>query len=181
EERAQGGCEVQTDLLLHLHLIDGGQVELDGVFRRHDVRLQRVQGLQRGVERVRFTRTRGACDENHAVGLRDVALELNERLRLEAKPRHVEHQTLLVEQAEHYLLAEQSRQRRDAEVQLARATVRAELDLDATVLRQTLLGDVELRHDLDARDERVAESHRRVHYVVGEAVNAEGDRDLLLV
>ena len=31
-----------------------------------------------------------------------------------------------------------------------------EADLDAAVLRQALLGDVELRHDLDARRDRVA-------------------------
>ena len=56
-----------------------------------------------------------------------------------------------------------------------------ELDLDATVLRQALLRDVELRHDLDARDERVAQAERRVHHVVEHAVDAEADAHLLLV
>src|SRR5690242_812597 len=56
-----------------------------------------------------------------------------------------------------------------------------ELDLDAAVLRQTLLSDVELRHDLDAGDERVPKPERRVHHVVEHAVDAEAYAHLLLV
>ncbi len=100
---------------------------------------------------------------------------------LEAELRHVEHQLLLVEQAEHDLLAEERGERGDAEVELARAAVDLELDLDAAVLRQALLGDVELGHDLDARDERVAQLQRRMHHVVEHAVDAEADAHLLLV
>ena len=56
-----------------------------------------------------------------------------------------------------------------------------EADLDAAVLRQPLLGDVELRHDLDARGDRIAELHRRLHDVVENAVDAVADAQLLLV
>ena len=59
--------------------------------------------------------------------------------------------------------------------------VLVEADLDAAVLRQALLGDVELRHDLDARRDRVAELHRRAHDVVENAVDAVADAQLLLV
>ena len=44
----------------------------------------------------------------------------------------------------HDLLAEQRRQHRDAEVDLLRLAALVEADLDAAVLRQPLLGDVEL-------------------------------------
>ena len=114
-------------------------------------------------------------------GRRIAALELGERLGLEAEPRHVEHQLVLVEQTHDDLLAEQRRQHRDAEVDLLRHAALVEADLDAAVLRQPLLGDVELRHDLDARDDRVAELHRRRHDVVEDAVDAVADAQLLLV
>ena len=57
----------------------------------------------------------------------------------------------------------------------------AEADLDAAVLRQALLGDVELRHDLDARGDRVAHLQRRRHHVVEDAVDAVADPVFLLV
>jgi hypothetical protein len=56
-----------------------------------------------------------------------------------------------------------------------------EADLDAPVLRQPLLRDVELRHDLDARGDGVAELHRRRHDVVEDAVDAVADAQFLLV
>ena len=62
-----------------------------------------------------------------------------------------------------------------------RRAVDREADLDAAVLRQPLLGDVQLRHDLQARRDRVAELHRRRHDVVQDAVDAEPDAELLLV
>ena len=56
-----------------------------------------------------------------------------------------------------------------------------EARLDAPVLRQPLLGDVEARHDLDARDDRVAELERRRHHRMQLAVDAEPDPHVLLV
>ena len=66
---------------------------------------------------------------------------------VEAELGHVELQVALVEQAQDDLLAPHRRQHRDAEVHLAAL---AELELDAAVLRQAPLGDVELAHDLEA-------------------------------
>src|SRR5262249_1960573 len=54
-------------------------------------------------------------------------------------------------------------------------------DFDAAVLRQTLFGDVKLRHDLDPRHDRVAELHRRIHDVVENPVDAVSNPELLLV
>ena len=114
-------------------------------------------------------------------GLAIAISSLLQRLRLEAELRHVEHQLVFVEQTQDDLLAEERRQARHAEVDLLERAVDREPDLDAAVLRQALLGDVELRHDLDARRDRVAELHRRRHHVVEDAVDAEPDAELLLV
>ena len=97
---------------------------------------------------------------------------------LEAELGHVELQVPLVEEPQHHLLAEERRQRRDAEVHLPAAS---HLELDAAVLRQPPLGDVQLGHDLEPRDDRVAQLHRRLHHFVEHAVDAVADAELLLV
>ncbi len=97
---------------------------------------------------------------------------------LEAELGHVELQVRLVEEAQHDLLAEERRQRRDAEVHLLAAS---HLQLDAAVLRQAPLGDVQLRHDLEPRRDRVAQLHRRLHHLVEHAVDAVADAEFLLV
>ena len=73
----------------------------------------------------------------------------------------------LVENTDDRVLAVHARHDRDAEVdRLARQP-----QLEAAVLRHALLGDVELRHDLDARDDRAVEAlvdrpHRRLQHAV---------------
>ncbi len=71
--------------------------------------------------------------------------------------------------------------RRNAEVDVLGIPVVGKPDLDAAVLRQPLLRDVELRHDLDARRDRIAHLHRRRHDVVEDAVDAVADAEFLLV
>ena len=62
-----------------------GEVELDRVLGGDDVDLGGVDALQRRVERVGLARAGGAGDQHHAVGLQDRALELAQRLGLEAQ------------------------------------------------------------------------------------------------
>ena len=133
---------------------------------------------ERRVERRRLAGAGRAGHEHHAEGLVDAALEVLELRHLEAELRHVELQVPLVEEPQHDLLAEERRQHRHAEVHLLAAP---ELELDAPVLRQPPLGDVELRHDLEARDDRVLELHRRLHRLVEHAVDAVADAEGLLV
>ena len=96
---------------------------------------------------------------------------------LEAELGHVELQVRLVEQAQDDLLAEDRRQHGDAEVHVLAG---AELELDAAVLRQAPLGDVERRHDLDARGDGVLELERRLHDLFEHAVDAVADAEHLL-
>ena len=155
-KRAQRGGEVEADLVLDLDLVDPGQVELHRVLGGHDVGVGLVERGDRGVERVGLARSGGARDQHDAVGLGDRALEALERVRLEAQLGHVQHELRLVEQPQHDLLAPEGGQRGDAEVHVAAAVLDLEADLDAAVLGQALLRDVQLGHDLDARGERVA-------------------------
>src|SRR5262245_5422149 len=94
KERPEGRGEVQTDLLLHLHLVDAGKVELNRIFGGHDVCLDRVERLERGVKRVCFTASSWTSDEHHSIRLGNVSLELGQRLRFKTEFGHVEHEVL---------------------------------------------------------------------------------------
>ena len=76
------------------------------------------------------------------------------------------------------VLAVHRRHDRDAEVDRAAAHAQ----LEAAVLRHALLGDVELRHDLDARNDRaVVPLVDRVHRLVEHAVDPVLDDDDVLL
>ena len=178
QEGAQGRGEVEADLLVHLHLVDARQVELDRVLGGGEVLRGLVQIGERRVERGGLARAGGARHQHHAEGLVDAVQEDVELRLLEAELGHVELQVRLVEEAHHDLLAEQRREHRDAEVHLPAAP---HLELDAAVLREPALGDVELGHDLHARGDRVLELHRRLHRLVEHAVDPVAHAEGLLV
>src|SRR5215213_3192982 len=135
QERTQRGREVQDDLFLHLHLVDAGKVELHRIFRGHDVGIDCVQRLERGVERVCLTTSCWTSYQHHPIRLRNISFEFRERLRLKTQLGHVEHEVLFVQQAEHDFFAKQSGESRDAKVELTRTRVDSHFDLDTAVLR----------------------------------------------
>ena len=98
QEGAQRGGKVQADLLLHLHLVDALQLELDRIFGRHDVGIGLVQPRDGGIQSVGLARSRRPGDQHHSVGLQNRFLELDQRLGLETELGHVEAQVLFVEQ-----------------------------------------------------------------------------------
>ena len=178
KERPQRRSEVQADLLAHLDLVDPHEVELDGILGGGDVLAGRVELRERGIECGRLARTRRAGDQYHPVRLMDALHEVVQLLLLESELGHVELQVRLVEEPKYDLLAEQRREYGDPIVHLL---IAAHLQLDATVLWQTSLCDVELRHDLDARRERVAELAGRLHDFVQYAVDPVANTELPLV
>src|SRR4029077_5986580 len=127
-EGTQRGRKVQTDLLLHLNLVHARQIKFDGVFRGHDVRRDGVERLKRGIKRVGFAASGRPGNEYHSVWPRNIALKLDQRLRLESEIRHVKHQFLFVEQTKHNLLAKEGRQGGNAKVELAGARVYLDSD-----------------------------------------------------
>ena len=152
EERAQRRREVQADVLLDLDLVDAGEVELDRVLRGHDVGFGRVDLRDRRVERVGLAAAGRAGHEHHAPRAResrcsnlasDSARTRASSCRASACPCRADACTIFSPKS--------VGRHRDAEVDLLRLAALVEADLDAAVLRQALLGDVELRHDLDAR------------------------------
>src|SRR5205823_6304133 len=60
--------EIQTDLVLHFHLVDARQVVLDGVFRRDDLPIRTVQFVQGAVQGRRLAGAGRAGDQEDAVG-----------------------------------------------------------------------------------------------------------------
>ena len=67
--------------------------------------------------------------------------------------------------------------RRDAHVDRAAGDAQA----DAAVLRQAFFGDVELRHDLDARDQQRRDRALRPQHLAQHAVDAEAHDEPVLV
>src|ERR1019366_6678983 len=101
-----------------------------------------------------LARARRSSDQHHAVRLLDVATELAQVFVAEA--HHVERQLvellahrLFVEHAQHRIFAVHRGHDGDAEVDGAAEIAHAE----TPVLRDPALGNVQLAHDLDARDD----------------------------
>ncbi len=178
QEGPERRCEVEADVLVHLHLVDAGEVELDRVLGGGDVLGYLVQFGKSGVKRNGLAATGRPGDEHHAERLVDLTLEVGERFRLVPKLGHVQLQVALVQKTQNDLLAEEGREHRDTVVHVLAA---AKLDLDAAVLRQAALGDVELAHDLDAGCYGVFQLQRRFHHLVEHAVDAVAHPEELLV
>ena len=98
------------------------------------------------------------------------------RDRVHAERIEVEPARLLVEQAQHDAFAVAGRDRRDADVDRAAGDAQR----DAAVLRQALLGDVEPRHDLDARDDQRRHRALGLQHLAQHAVDAEADHESVL-
>ena len=81
-----------------------------------------------------------------------------------------------VEQAHDDAFAVERGQGGDAQVHFAAQ----DLDLDAAVLRQAALGDIQLGHQLQARDDGGLQLARRRFLVEEHAVHAEADAEFLL-
>ena len=177
QEGAQHHRERAADAVVDLDLVDAFEVVFDRILGGHDVVVRRVDRRDRRVERRRLAGACRAGDQHHAVRLVDRVTELLVAPRVEAELGHVELQRLFVEDAEHRLLAEDRRQDRDAEVDLLGAVAQ----LDAAVLRQPALRDIEVGHDLQPRDHRRLHPLRGRHHLVHHAVDAEPDAEILLV
>ena len=89
----------------------------------------------------------------------------------------VHHDRVLVEDPHHDALAVDRRQRHDAQVDVVAVDGQA----DAPVLRDPPLGDVELGHDLDPRDDAGSHPSRDRRQVVEDAVDAQPDPQVLTV
>ena len=181
EEGTQGGRKVQSDLLLHLDLVDSVQLEFDGVLGRNNVRIRAVQARDGGVQGIGLSAPRRSRHQHHAPRFQDRPLEFVEGFLFEPELGHVEPEVFLVEQPHDHFLAMQGRQHADAEVQLLHLPVLLKPDHDAAVLREPFFRDIELGHNLHAGNDAVPHLEGRGHDGLQHAVNPVADAIFLFV
>ena len=169
QDGTQGRGERQADLVIDRALDDAVDVVLDRVFGGDDLVGDLVQLVESRVERGGLAGAGRAGDQDDAVGLVDQLAELRPASPA-AMPTlfEVERHDGAVEHADDDAFAEHGRQDADAHVD----RVAADVQLDAAVLRQAALGDVEVGHDLDAAGDGHGQVARRRHHLVEHAVAA---------
>jgi hypothetical protein len=156
EEGAQDAAEVEADAFVDGDLDDALDVVLDGVLGGEELRVDGVDLVEAGVKGGGLAGAGGACDDEDAVGLLDGVQDVLVDVLGHAERSRFEVHHGAVEDAEHDAFAELGGKRRDAEIDLASGD---DL-LDAAILREAALGDVEIGHDLDARDDGQGEVAR---------------------
>jgi hypothetical protein len=158
-------------------LRDSLQLVFDGVFDRHDVEARAIQASQRRVKRRGFSGSGRTGDEHDTVGLVDQAVDAGQRRRIHAEAFQIQPAALLVEEPQYRALSEAGRQGGDAHVDLPAGDPQG----NAAVLRQALLGDVELRHDLDAGEHRCVERSVRLGDTPQMPVDPEAHHGVIFV
>ena len=168
-----GECEFLFGVDLALH--QSSNVVFNGILGGEDLYIDRVELIERGVERGGLSRTSRASDDDDAVGLVDHRAHAIEVIIAQANLVERKLDIGTVKHAKHDRLAEHGRKNRHAQVDRGLA----EMELDTTVLRQTPLGDVELGHDLDAGDQRGGEGLGNLLHLVEHAVDAVAQLELV--
>ena len=168
-ERAEPGGEAQAALLVDLDLLDPVELVLHRILDRYEGAVGRVDLGHRGVQRGGLARSRGAGHEYGAVRSPDGAPDALAVGLAHAQAVEVHHHLALVEDAHDHGFAPHHRERGHAQVHVPAL----DRQPDTPVLGQALLGDVELGHDLDARNQPRDQMARDVGGVEDHAVDAE--------
>ena len=167
--------EGQPDLRIHMDLIDPVHLILDRVFNRDDLLVGLIDALQCGIERSGFSATRRPRDHENAVRERSVILHAPQHVRIETQLfQIVEIAGGSVEQTHHDALSIQCRQCRNAQIHLAPDG----LDLDASILGQAPLRDIQPRHQFHAADDSGLHLARRRILAHQHSVNSIPDAEL---
>ena len=183
QDRPQASCKCQTLLLVDRNLGDPLELILDRVFDGDDLVLGRTDLRQTRVQRGRLARTCGAGHQHHSIGLIDEFAQL--ALGIVLKTEHIEIESLelgvgsfLVENPDNRVLTMNGRHDRHPEVDGAARKP----DLEAAVLGNPFLGDIEFRHHLDAADNRrVVPFVNRFHRLIENPVDAVFDNHLAIL
>ena len=179
EDGAETFLEGHAHLVVHRDLVHAMEMIFHRVLDREHLDGGADDGVERGVERGGLARTGRTGDEEDAVRPVDQALEHGVGRVVHAQLLEREEHVRLVQETHHDAFAEEHRDDAHADVHLPAA----DLELDAAVLRDAAFGDVEVREDLDAADDRGLEPvHLRRHGgFLQHAVDPVADRDLVLV
>jgi hypothetical protein len=172
QERPQRGGEGQAGLLVDVDLVDPGHLDFRRVLGGRDVDARLVQQVEAGVERDRLAAAGRPGGEDHPVRAADRVHQRIPLLGLEAERVDADRRGRRVEDPHDDLLAEQRGQRAHAKVD---RLVLGQHELHPAVLRDALLGDVELGDDLDARGELLLDHQRRLRDLHHHAVEPVAD------
>src|SRR5215218_7171880 len=175
--RAQAGREREAGLVVDLDLGEALELVLDRVLDGDDVLVDRVEHVERRIQRRRLARAGRAGDEHRAVRLAERLGEALQRLRQHAELLHADHGLRGVQDAHDDVLAVLGGQGRDAQVD----RLAVDDGRDAAVLRDAPLGDVEVGEDLDPRRDGGDHGQRHDRRLLEHAVDAVADPHLLLL
>ena len=126
----------------------------DRVLGRHDADVYLVDLGEERIERGRLSRTRRPRDEEDAVRPVDDLADYRVVALVEAEVVHLDEVAALRKKSERNRLTVRGRHGRDTDVDVLASDANA----DTAVHREALLGDIEVRHDLDTRDDRALEA-----------------------
>src|ERR1700733_3426990 len=154
QDRAQAAGKREALFLVHRNLGDPADLVFDRVLDGDDLVFVALDFVERGVERGSFAGTSRAGDQHHAVGLADVAAEptqviFGEADNIEGEVAELLAHRFFVEHAEHRIFAVHRGHDADTEVDQAAFVTHSE----TAILGDAALGNVELAHDLDARQD----------------------------
>ncbi len=169
QDGAQSSGKGEVDAGVDLRLADAGQVVLDRVFHRHDAGGAGIESAQRRVQRGGLAAAGRAGDQQNAVRRANEGIEVVEHVGRHAHGAQIQPRRRFVEQAQHGAFAMRARQGGHAHIESAAADAQG----DAAVLRQTLFGDIELRKNLDARNQRAMQRLVGPHHFAQRAVHAK--------
>ena len=172
QKRPEGSGEGQTDLRLHLDLIDSLELVLDGVFDRADVRVGFVQLVQAGVQRGALAAAGRAGHKHQTVRHLD---RFDQVLRLpfvESQAGKFDGNGSLVEDSHDHLLAVDGGHGADAEIDALYAGFHG----DGAVLRDALFGNIHLGQNLEAGDDGHELRFRRRRQCAQLAIHPQANR-----
>src|SRR5262245_25680817 len=172
-------AERETDFRVDLDLVDAFELIFDRVFGGDDLDVGCVDLDQGAVERGRFSGAGWAGDEHDAVRQVDELAEGLVGILLHADLAEVELHRPLVQNTHDDAFAVNHGNHGNADVDLAAVN----FELHAAVLRQSLFGNVQPRHDLEAAHDRGFEAIDlgRDGLCVQDAVDAIADGDAVVL
>ena len=175
QNASQTRGERQPHLVVHLDLTDAWRVVLDWILDGDDLDRRRLDLVEGRIQRRRLARPGRPGHQHDPVRQADELVERAGQVPRHADAGQVELHPRLVEKSQHDALAMHHRNDAGPHVDLPTG----DPHVDAAVLRQPLLGDVEAGHDLQPRDDRRSElpqfRRRRLH--AKNAIDPKADRE----
>src|SRR5580765_3576643 len=154
EDGAEAAGESQTLFFVDRYLRNAVQLILDRVFNGDDLIFLVANFIESSIQSCCFSRTGGPGHQDHAVRFGNITPKLSQVFRVEPDDVQVEVferfiDLLFVEDTNDGVFAVNRRHDGNTKVYVTSFVTHAE----APILRHAPLGNIEFRHDLDARDQ----------------------------